>query len=168
MDAMDQLAAAGYDTVVVGGGLAGLVAANLVADQGHSVAVLEARGRLGGRAATDERMGHQFNQGPHALYLTGPGMAVLRRLGVEPTGGPPPSAGSLAWLDGRLGLLPRSAGTLAATRLLGPADKAAVGRLLGALPGLDPADVSGLSAEAWIAGVTDRPKVRHLMRAWSG
>ncbi len=164
MDAMDQMAAAGYDTVVVGGGLAGLVAANLAADQGRTVAVLEARGRLGGRAATDERARHQFNQGPHALYLTGPGMAVLRRLGVEPTGGPPPSSGSLAWLDGRLGLLPRSAGTLAATRLLGPADKAAVGRLLGALPGLDPTDLAGLSAEAWIAGLTDRPKVRHLLR----
>lgn len=164
MDAMDQMAAAGYDTVVVGGGLAGLVAANLVADQGRTVAVLEARGRLGGRAGTDERAGHLFNQGPHALYLTGPGMAMLRCLGVEPTGGPPPSSGSLAWLDGRLGLLPRGAGTLAATRLLGPADKAAVGRLLGALPGLDPADLAGLSAEAWIAGLTDRPKVRHLLR----
>ena len=165
MDAKDHTAAdvAGYDTVVVGGGLAGLVAANLAADRGRTVAVLEARRRLGGRAATDEREGHRFNQGPHALYLGGPGMAVLRRLGVEPTGGQPPSAGSLAWLDGRLGLLPRSAGTLAASRLLGPADKAAVARLLGAMPKLDPADVAGLSAGDWIAGLTDRPRVRALL-----
>jgi len=165
MDTMERAQGAGYDTVVVGGGLAGLVAANLVADQGRSVAVLEARRRLGGRAASDDRAGHRFNLGPHALYLAGPGMAVLRRLGVEPTGGQPPSSGSLAWLDGRLGLLPRGAGTLAATRLLGPADKAAVGRLLGALPRLDPADVAGRSAEAWIDGLTDRPRVRHLLGA---
>ncbi|MEZ5407124.1 MAG: FAD-dependent oxidoreductase [Acidimicrobiales bacterium] len=163
MDTQGHGAQAGYDTVVVGGGLAGLVAANLLADRGQAVALVEARRRLGGRAATDEREGHRFNQGPHALYLAGPGMAVLRRLGVEPTGGQPPSSGSLAWLDGRLGLLPRSAGTLAATRLLGPADKAVVGRLLGALPRLDPADVAGLSAAAWIDGLTDRAKVRHLL-----
>lgn len=165
MDAKEHRAAtaARYDTVVVGGGLAGLVTANLVADRGRTVTVLEARQRLGGRAATDEREGHRFNQGPHALYLAGPGMAVLRRLGAEPTGGQPPSGGSLAWLDGRLGLLPRGAGTLAATRLLSPADKAAVGRLLGALPRLDPAAVAGLSAEAWIAGLTERPNVRHLL-----
>ncbi len=155
---------AGYDTVVVGGGLAGLVTANLVADRGRTVAVLEARHRLGGRAATDEREGHLVNQGPHAFYLAGPGMAILRRLGMEPTGGQPPSSGSLAWLGGRLGLLPRSAGTLAATRLLSPADKAAVAGLLGALPRLDPSDVAGQSAEDWITGLIDRPNVQHLAR----
>lgn len=163
MDAMDRGPGAGYDTVVVGGGLAGLVTANLVADQGRSVAVMEARRRLGGRATTDERAGHRFNLGPHALYCTGPGMAVLRRLGIEPRGAQPPSSGSLAWLDGRLGLLPRGPASLAATRLLGPADKGAVGRLLGALPRLDPADVAGLTAEAWIDGLTDRPRVRRLL-----
>jgi monoamine oxidase len=41
------------DVVVIGAGIAGLVAARCLADQGVTVRVLEARGRLGGRIDTD-------------------------------------------------------------------------------------------------------------------
>jgi monoamine oxidase len=46
------------DVVVVGAGLAGLTAANQLVDGGVSVAVLEARDRVGGRT-----LNHQFTQG---------------------------------------------------------------------------------------------------------
>lgn len=49
---------------VIGGGLGGLAAAAIVARSGHPVVVHERRGRLGGRATTDERQGYRFNQGP--------------------------------------------------------------------------------------------------------
>ena len=92
---------------VIGGGLGGLAAAALVARSGRSVVVHERRGRLGGRATTDERNGYRFNQGPHALYLGGEAMGVLRELGIPTPGdhtadprrahgprwGPPPRAG---------------------------------------------------------------------------
>ena len=45
------------DLIVVGGGLAGLSAAALVAQAGRSVIVLEQSGQLGGRAATQFVMG---------------------------------------------------------------------------------------------------------------
>ena len=59
------------DVVVVGGGLAGLSAAALVAQAGRSVILFEQAGDVGGRAATQVRHGISFNLGPHALYFLG-------------------------------------------------------------------------------------------------
>lgn len=43
--------------IVIGAGMAGLVAARLLHDAGFAVTVLEARSRLGGRVWTDQRLG---------------------------------------------------------------------------------------------------------------
>lgn len=47
-----QALAADFDFVVVGAGMAGLAAAQLLRQRGHSLLVLEARSRIGGRAWT--------------------------------------------------------------------------------------------------------------------
>jgi hypothetical protein len=52
---------------VIGGGLAGLIAAIEAAERGAPVRVLEARRRLGGRASTAPGP-YGANLGPHALY----------------------------------------------------------------------------------------------------
>jgi monoamine oxidase len=49
-----------YDAIVVGGGFAGLVAARDLADAGHTVVLLEARERLGGRTWTTTYPGSDF------------------------------------------------------------------------------------------------------------
>ena len=46
----------GERVIVVGAGMAGLVAARLLHDSGFKVTVLEARDRLGGRVWTDDRI----------------------------------------------------------------------------------------------------------------
>ena len=52
---------------VIGGGLAGLIAASEAAERGASVRLLEAWSRLGGRATTLPGP-YKANLGPHALY----------------------------------------------------------------------------------------------------
>ncbi|WP_438352605.1 phytoene desaturase family protein [Microbacterium sp. CJ88] len=55
-------------TVVIGGGIAGLATAALLATEGDRVTVLEARDALGGRAGSWERDGFRFDTGP-SWYL---------------------------------------------------------------------------------------------------
>ena len=59
----------GYDAVVIGAGFAGLSAAVRLTRRGARVLVLEARGRLGGRATAfpDRETGELVDNGQHIL-----------------------------------------------------------------------------------------------------
>lgn len=70
--------------MVIGGGLAGLAAAIECVERGVPVELREATGKLGGRARSLERDGFITNQGPHALYLKGPGHRWLEQRGLLP------------------------------------------------------------------------------------
>ncbi len=151
-------------TIVIGGGLAGLAAAAFLARAGRPVTLLERAPTLGGRAATADRAdGVRWNLGPHALYRTGEAMAVLDALGVSPAGALPPTAGAAAHARGRLHRLPAGPWSLMTTTLLGLRGKLAVGRLLGALPRLDPATLAGRSVADWIDGTLADPRARELL-----
>lgn len=54
--------------VIIGGGIAGLATAALLAHEGYDVTVLERGNRMGGRAGTAERDGFRFDTGP-SWYL---------------------------------------------------------------------------------------------------
>jgi phytoene dehydrogenase-like protein len=98
--------------IVVGGGLAGLVAATLLARRGAAVRLFESASSLGGRAQTEEQDGFSFNLGPHALYASGEAARVLRLLGVEYQGHPPASTGLFASVAGELHVLPAAPASL--------------------------------------------------------
>lgn len=74
------------DSIVIGGGLAGLIAANIAARAGLSVTVVEKSKSLGGRARSAVRDQFIFNQGPHALYIRGNLARTLSDLGIKVTG----------------------------------------------------------------------------------
>jgi phytoene dehydrogenase-like protein len=90
---------------VVGGGIAGLVAAISLAECGARVTLHEARGRLGGRG--DSTPGpRRANLGPHALYRHGPLDAWLRAQDLLPAIAFPPLTGVRLLQHGKLRRLP--------------------------------------------------------------
>ena len=84
------------DIVIIGGGVAGLTTAALLARAGKAVTVFEHSSReMGGRARTAEIDSFYFNQGPHALYLTDATDSILKEIGITYTGGIPALKGYL-------------------------------------------------------------------------
>ncbi|BCW61354.1 phytoene desaturase family protein [Arthrobacter sp. StoSoilB22] len=58
-------------TVVIGGGIAGLATAALLAHEGHEVQLLEQRHQVGGRAGSLERDGFRWDTGPSWYLMPG-------------------------------------------------------------------------------------------------
>src|SRR5262245_36674775 len=104
--------------VVVGGGIAGLVAATQAARTGASVTLLEKAAALGGRATTRDRQGFLFNLGPHALYRLGALRQTLHTFGIDPKGAIPGGNGGFAIYQGRRHTLPTGLTSLLTTGLL--------------------------------------------------
>jgi phytoene dehydrogenase-like protein len=135
--------------VVVGAGLAGLTAANALADRGHKVTVLEQSERPGGRAITLINRGYWLNLGPHALYRGSHAAKAFREWKIPFHGCPPEVRRDAYFVIGRrrypliTGLM-----TLLTTRMLSFGEKIELARLLreitsGQAPSED-------SSEAWL------------------
>ncbi|MGB9111950.1 MAG: hydroxysqualene dehydroxylase HpnE [Acidimicrobiales bacterium] len=78
------MSSASRHVVVVGGGLAGLSAAIVCADEGARVSVFEARPRLGGATWSFERNGLRFDNGQHVfLRCCTAYRGLLERLGTS-------------------------------------------------------------------------------------
>jgi hypothetical protein len=129
---------------IVGAGLGGLTTAALLRRGGIDVTLYD-RATPGGRARTSEHAGALVNLGPHALYLRSAGVGVLRRLGIAPTGGVPPTAGKVL-RGGQLHDLPGGPWSFLRSTALSWAEKAVLPRWI-ALP-----PAAGLTVGAWLAG----------------
>lgn len=137
------------DAVVIGAGPNGLVAANLLADAGWSVQVLEAQDEPGGAVRSDrgvhpEHISDLFSSF-YPLAAASPVIASLRldREGLRWSHAPRVLAHPL--LDGRCAVLDRDRGaTMAALDTFAAGDGAAWGRLCAVWDGLDDALLGAL------------------------
>jgi phytoene dehydrogenase-like protein len=138
------------DLIVVGGGLAGLTAAALVAKAGRSVVVLEQASNLGGRAATQVKQGVHFNLGAHALYRRGEAFRIFTELGVSFQGHFPSSGRALLLDRRREYALPQGAGSLFVSRLLTLREKFRMAGLLAGFQRIDASAFDRLSVHEWV------------------
>ncbi|MNX39394.1 hypothetical protein D3C86_697530 [compost metagenome] len=153
-----------YDTAVIGGGLAGFIAAIYLAKGGHSVALIEKSGRWGGRAITTKKNQVYLNLGGHALYQAGKAFSILQELGVDLEGGKPASHIHAIWNNQTLPLLAGPA-SLLSSRLLTWSNKINLMRLMMKIKQLDPHQIGPGSLRAWAENEIKDPMVRHIFYA---
>jgi phytoene dehydrogenase-like protein len=151
--------------IVVGGGIAGLAAAALVARAGVPVTVLERRREAGGRAATLRVDGYRLTEGAHALYLGGPGYRFLRSLGIDPPGRTPDVSRAKLIRGGELVAAPFGPAQLLTTPLLSVRQRVAAARLLTGLSRRDPQEAAGMTADEWVDARASDPVVREILRS---
>src|SRR5262249_45467761 len=150
------------NTAVVGGGLAGLTAANFLARAGFNVTLFEKSSATGGRARTDVEQGFHFNLGPHALYADGAAIGIFREVGVEFNGRPPVTSGGFPVFPGPKHTLPVGPTSLLTSGLFGLGAKLEAARLLGGIGKFDARGVERLSLREWAEREIRRDAARRL------
>jgi squalene-associated FAD-dependent desaturase len=168
---------AGRDVCVVGGGLAGITAALLLADAGARVTLLERRGELGGATYSFDRDGLVVDTGQHVFLrcyeryralldrLGSAGLARLQprlRIPVLSPGRAPHVLARTPGLPAPAHLLP----ALAGYRLLNARERLRAIGAAGALRGVDPDDPANdrLTFGGWLAAHGLGP--RAVRRLW--
>ncbi len=151
--------------VVVGGGLAGLCAANALAGGRNRVTLIEQSEHLGGRAITQPDRGYLLNLGPHALYRNGRAAQLLREWDI-PFAGRSPDTGERSWLvhGSRKHAFIASTRGLLRTDLFGVHEKMEAARLLGLM--LAGKSRPGESIAEWIESRAHSRKVRDFAAAF--
>jgi phytoene dehydrogenase-like protein len=156
-------AVASRSVVVIGSGIAGLIAAIRIAERGLPVTLVERSVHVGGRAATRNRDGFLFNLGPHALYRRGRLMRTLKELDIATPGALPPTRGAFALYHDRRYTLPVGFASLLGTRLLSVRGKFDLARILAALPKVDTAAVSQQTLASWLDAHMTNPQARSVV-----
>jgi phytoene dehydrogenase-like protein len=144
------------DVVVIGAGIAGLTAAIILARAGRSVIVFEQSSKVGGRARTDNIDGFYFNQGPHALYVSGAGAKVLRELGITYRGNPPPSPQYLIKHDMKYQQAASFSSILTTKLLKGLGSKIELIRFFSSLSKVNFREIQDITVEEWL-----KKKIHH-------
>lgn len=127
---------ANVDVVVIGAGFAGLIAARELSNAGHTVLVLEARDRVGGRVWTANRLGHELELGGTWVHWVQPHTwAEMTRYGRSIVRSPPAEEARWLGADGA----PRVGSLDEFMSLIAPGQQLIIDRVNEAIPrGPDP------------------------------
>ncbi|MDD9271131.1 phytoene desaturase family protein [Paenibacillus sp. GCM10023248] len=151
-----------WDAAIIGGGLAGLIAAIELARGARSVVLLEKSSRMGGRAITNNKNGALLNLGGHALYRAGAAYAILKELGLRLEGGAPsPKFGAL-W-NNQVVPMPATLGTMMSSKLLSWSGKMQLMKVMMKLAKMDASRIPDMSLRAWAEAELSDPMVRHML-----
>lgn len=148
--------------IIVGGGLAGLTAANALAQPGRKVTVLEQSGHLGGRAITQQEESFSLNLGPHALYCGGPATRTFNEWKIPFCGHAPANSGGHFVYQGKKYPLIQNTASLLKSPLFGFGEKLEAGNLLRLFAA---GRAPRMTMREWICDHARSPKVRALAEA---
>ena len=152
------------DVIIIGGGLAGLAAATMLARSGRRVRLFEQSAALGGRARTKVQDGFYLNLGPHALYRSGQANKIFGELGVEPRGRVPSVSGAYAVRRNVKHTFPAGLVSMLTTSLFGLSAKLEAARLLASLPKIETTQLMGVSVSEWLdSHISDQVVKEFLM-----
>ncbi|WP_144556069.1 NAD(P)/FAD-dependent oxidoreductase [Bacillus sp. X1(2014)] len=150
------------DIVIVGGGLAGYVAANYLSKTNLSILIVEKGKHVGGRARTNKMDQQYLNLGPHALYKKGKAKSILEELGIHLTGNSPKLGGTLIENNNEYAA-PLAPFELFTTSLLNGKERIEWVSVLLKLMNTDPEKLAELTYQQWVQQVTHSKKVESLL-----
>ncbi|MGN7387016.1 phytoene desaturase family protein [Sporosarcina sp. SAFN-015] len=155
-----------YDVAIIGGGLAGLTAANFLAQEGKKVVILEKSKRLGGRAMTNDKNGVLMNLGPHGLYVSGDAANIITELGISLPGGNATKAVKIhGILNHAVHVIPTDVPSIMSSTLLSWQAKFMFGKLMVKIMKLNIDSIPEVSLKQWVDSEVSDPMVRHIFNS---
>ncbi|MFD0050690.1 phytoene desaturase family protein [Actinomycetes bacterium NPDC127524] len=151
-----------WDVVIIGGGLAGLVAANYLAGNNLSILLIEKGKKAGGRARTDQIRQQYFNLGPHALYKKGKAMSILEELNIQ-ISGRSPKLGGIIVKDNREYTAPFTPLGILATSLLNWKERIEWAKALMKLMTTDTENLARLTFKQWVEQTSHSANIQSLL-----
>jgi phytoene dehydrogenase-like protein len=152
------------EVIIIGGGLAGLTAAALLAKAGKSIVLLEKTATFGGRACTQNHTNFLLNLGPHALFKHGIAAQTYQELGLVYAGGEPAIAQGLFYTQGALHPIPFAPMAILRSRIFNWAEKWEILGQLKRITTLNPAALRGTSLADWLGQHVRSARVRIFLQ----
>ncbi|WP_428910827.1 phytoene desaturase family protein [Niallia sp. Krafla_26] len=151
-----------WDVVIVGGGLAGYVAANALAKRKGSIVILEKGKDVGGRARTNRIHGQYFNLGPHAFYKKGKAKTILEEMGIRFHGKSPKLGGVL--IENQIEYsAPFTPLGFFSTNLLNGKERMEWVKVLFKMTNMDSEKLTNQTFQQWVKQIAKSDKVQSLL-----